>query len=668
VSELLLGSLLIAKILAEKTPAETFVEEFTTLPIFCAIEDFIQGLKAQEIAKPNVDTWTISQQVTQTLASMNSAPLDHSTAKSVQDIWASLKGLTRYSKITAVELRYTRSIIITSEWKLLSWLQLIICQSYINKSSTGNWLERLVHDIDNYHTSNPKRTNEVIQFVSSNYIPVGELDVASFNFRIPGYRMRLSQERTLTATTNCVKKWLNFPSTPMDNLRFRAIDTILAVVPRSILLMEPMWRLYNSPIAVLMGIRRSRRLTDVEFDKIIAVLRTSLDESGLLDPSSPMRLALDVLSDLNTVWVNTSDPKAVRVPKAAERTPKAAASMSFIPSPPSLGITSEDLTVKSKVFLNYLKMLLPIARDGPTQHLNSGEKLISRVAKRPDHLIPFRECAPTRDKARHTVYSGVTNRISPERFWSILVHRGVFYGAPFALEHGGHFSSLQEWTTYLEEEGSERPKDYFVSMGAYGPSNKHRDIDLIPRYWDLRNTWTTFCEKRFTGYMSLFSFLCSEDEPETVENINTYNPVEWKKKPAGGRLREKQSKEAKRRANLMEGEEVTEKPKFPNIGPLTALLICGDLAMTDFVEKPTVEQMAIIIFRLKKGAFLGLERLGLIQPKAMFQEVLSGFSFLYDYLDANLSDEDKILIHFDVSMLEHALCKYTRLVKPSKLL
>lgn len=60
-SELLLGSLLIAKILAEKTPAETFVEEFTTLPIFCAIEDFIQGLKAQEIAKPNVDTWTISQ-------------------------------------------------------------------------------------------------------------------------------------------------------------------------------------------------------------------------------------------------------------------------------------------------------------------------------------------------------------------------------------------------------------------------------------------------------------------------------------------------------------------------------------------------------------------------------------------------------------------------------
>jgi hypothetical protein len=61
-----------------------------------------------------------------------------------------------------------------------------------------------------------------------------------------------------------------------------------------------------------------------------------------------------------------------------------------------------------------------------------------------------------------------------------------------------------------------------------------------------------------------------------------------------------------------------------------------------------------------------LERLGLIQPKAMFQEVLSGFSFLYNYLDANLSDEDKILIRFDVSMLEHALCKYTRLVKPSK--
>jgi hypothetical protein len=432
--------------------------------------------------------------------------------------------------------------------------------------------------------------------------------------------------------------------------------------------MEPMWRLYNAPIAVLMGTRRTRRFTDVEFDKVIAILRESLEISGLLNPSSPIRLALDVLSDLNAVWVNSSDPKAGRAPKAA-------VSMSTIPSPTSTVISTNDMTVKSKVFLNYLKMLLPIARDGPTQHLNSSEKLVSRVAKRPDHLIPFRECAPTRNKARQTVYSGLADGISPERFWSILVHRGVFYGAPFAQEHGGHFSSLQEWTAYFEEKGSERAKEYFVSLCAYGPSNRYRDIKLIPQYWKLRDTWTTFYEERFTGFTSLFSFLCCEDDPDMVEDLDTYKPtvgrgkkrVERKKREAGGWLRRKYLKEANHVGNSIEDEEeVSEKPKFPNIGPLTALLICGDLAMAGFVEKPTVKQMAKLIFYLKKGALLGLERLGLVPPKATFEEVFTCFSFLYDYLEANLSDEDKVLIHFDVITLEHGLCKFTRLVKPTK--
>jgi hypothetical protein len=387
-----------------------------------------------------------------------------------------------------------------------------------------------------------------------------------------------------------------------------------------------------------------------------------METSGLLNPSSPIRLALDVLSDLNAVWVNTSCPKAGRAPKAA-------VSVSTIPSPTSMAITTDDMTVKSKVFLNYLKMLLPIARDGLTQHLNSSEKLVSQVANRPDHLIPFRECAPTRDKARQTVYSGLADGISPERFWSILVHRGVFYGAPFARDHGGHFSSLQEWTTYLEEECSERTKEYFVSPCAYGPSNRYRDIKLIPQYWELRDTWTTFYEERFTGFTSLFSFLCSEDDPDLVEDLDTYKPavgrgkkpVARKKKKAGGWLRRKKLQE-----NSIEDEDVSDKPKFPNIGPLTALLICGDLAMAGFVEKPTVKQMAKLIFCLEKGALLGLERLGLVPPKATFEEVLTCFSFLYDYLDANLSHEDKLLIHFDVITLEHGLCKYTHLVKPSK--
>ena len=166
----------------EKHPTESFLDEFTSLCVQYAVDDFVNGLRARATDKPSIDTWSISQVVTNTLASLKTAPSEPSTAKLVQDVWSSLNGLLRYSEISAVELRYTRSIIMVSEWSLLNWLQNVICQSYQNHSSSGNWLERLIHDIHRYHSSNHKRTGEIIQFSSTNYFTSQEIDSAIFNF------------------------------------------------------------------------------------------------------------------------------------------------------------------------------------------------------------------------------------------------------------------------------------------------------------------------------------------------------------------------------------------------------------------------------------------------------------------------------------------------------
>ena len=264
-----------------------------------------------------------------------------------------------------------------------------------------------------------------------------------------------------------------------------------------------------------------------------------------------------------------------------------------------------------------------------------------------DHLLPFRELAPTRIKARTTVYNGLGKDITPERFWSILSHRGVFYGSVFAQEHGGHFASLEDWEMYRNGEGADKPQTYFVNSSAYGPSNKHRVIDLVPRYWSLRNKWMNFSKNQFTGFMSLFSFLSSKDELEIVvgmgDNINGLKTMH----------RKRQGKRSSKHRP----------PNFPNIGPLAALLISGDLAIEGIVPKPTVEEMGRIVFKLGKGALVGLIRLGLVEKKSVEQEVVSAFSFLYNYLERNLTTEVKTLISFDVFMLEHGLCKYSRVVK-----
>jgi hypothetical protein len=239
------------------------------------------------------------------------------------------------------------------------------------------------------------------------------------------------------------------------------------------------------------------------------------------------------------------------------------------------------------------------------------------------------------------------NGLTLEDFWNILCHHGTFYGSEFALTHGGQFANLDDWFSYKSGEGSNKEDKYFVNSTAYSPANHHRMLELIEKYWSLRHEWTDFSANKFNGIMSLFSFLSSQFiKPEFIDNFADYNPKEEKKKL-------KQQNHGKNPS-----------PNFPNIGKLAALLICGDLVNVGVVEKPTVKQMARLMFDVDKGAILGLQCLGIIRsPNPSLQEVEIRLSFLHNYLETNLTAEEQELIGYGIDMLEHGLCKYTRLVK-----
>ena len=70
------------------------------------------------------------------------------------------------------------------------------------------------------------------------------------------------------------------------------------------------------------------------------------------------------------------------------------------------------------------------------------------------------------------------------------------------------------------------------------------------------------------------------------------------------------------------------------------------------------------MFDVDKGAILGLRHLSIVRSEhPSLQEVEIGLSFLHNYLDTTLTAEEKELIGYGIDMLEHGLCKYTRLVK-----
>lgn len=268
------------------------------------------------------------------------------------------------------------------------------------------------------------------------------------------------------------------------------------------------------------------------------------------------------------------------------------------------------------------------------------------VARRPDFLLPFRQKAPTIDRALNTIYSDPGRLFTSEGFWNILTFRGMTYGSLYAKNDLEWFDSYPEWDEYYtasdkfvevikkkkkedkeKQKGKEKPKvvkkkekePYFVNMCAYGVSNKRRSIENASLYWAACDCWSDFIENQ-PNVEEVYKFLT--------------------RSRAGRKV-------------------------FQNIGDLTALLICGDLVEVGILQMPLIEEWAGLIYDVKKGATLGLQCLGLLGETFSKEEVIDAFKSLDTFLFETLSDEDQELMGYNIIMLEHSLCKFTRILPRS---
>ena len=290
---------------------------------------------------------------------------------------------------------------------------------------------------------------------------------------------------------------------------------------------------------------------------------------------------------------------------------------------PSLSFTQTQMA-KMSIFLNYLKQLKPLLTENFTQHQNSTNKIIRNVAQRPDFLLPFRQKAPTILRALQTIYSQHERLCKPEGFWNVLNYRGVFYGSPYALSDDRQWhNNLNEWKRLYESSTKTKKGDkakYYVNIGAYGLSNPGRSITCITSYWNERHRWTSFLQQSPT-VTELYEFL-SATQQIAGKNVKI----------------------------------------FTNIGPLTALLICGDLIEAGIFPMPSIQEWASLIYCVNKGASKGLSKLNLIHDTYTKSQLTEAFQTLHNFLLEHLSQDEQIMMGYNIVMLEHALCKFTRIL------
>jgi hypothetical protein len=278
------------------------------------------------------------------------------------------------------------------------------------------------------------------------------------------------------------------------------------------------------------------------------------------------------------------------------------------------------------MIVKFLRYLLPLLT--PSFVVPTNEKVLTKVSRNLDFYLPFRQHAPSLANARRVIYADVDRLTNDDGvgFFNILAFRGVFFGSPFAKsDQFRWFSSLEDWELFQEgndEANQFKGEEYYVNKGCYGRSQSGRQLSLLSSYWEQRLQWNDMFNKPEKPTITkIFRWLTSRDT-----NVKT-------------------------KVSTL----------FRNIGPLTALLICGDLVEAGILPMPSAKEWARYINKMGKGSKEGMEICGLVGKNNSEEDFCTAFSLLDQALQIELHDEEKETMGYNIVMLEHALCKIKRI-------
>lgn len=553
-------------------------------------------------------------------------PLSASAAMNVEKLWNALSHFESVEKLSALDIKVQRRRIMVTNFSQWLWLETTLVKEcrrilamHTDNPQAHHWIGRLLAKISSILLMRKITT----QFRSTDYIP--ELPCQVYVHRISKTSSLQAaadtEEHTLQIFKTIMRHWLSFPDNGISEPRFYFIAQILQSFPSDVLLLDDVWHAYQNPRSLVFGRPHITRYPP----SLYVQLFDRLQSHPLADPSSKEFEIATLIGNLFRSFSKLS----------IEPAPTNMQSHLGIPSPGTATEARDDSTENLgephaspevqplpvnqhtfKKFADYLRELLPLT---DPNYSGLTTRLMENVMKDPDGLLPWRSVAPSLRTAYtdNGPYSlGNINKI--EALYSALILRGVTFGCDVVNEdHHIFFNNLAEWNNLIAA-SSLKPDSYLCRPSVYGNAiyNRFKQIgrskDMGTNYW------------------------------------NAIEGVDWGAMGQGDQR--------------LFGKAVTFFKQFDLIGYLIAVLLAGDFACAGKFDMPSASEMGAYIKKISAGAVGCMHLQGTVPGNTTRKNCQTAFEALYDYLEHELSAEEKQRMRFSTIILEHAMCKYYKAV------
>jgi hypothetical protein len=552
---------------------------------------------------------------------LNDHPLSDNAGYSIATIWNVLPTLYQRQAHSHLDLAIQRQQIMLANHAAWKWLENIChasCWQFLvdHGSAEETWITRLTAVVANLLDSNTKSALIEPQHVIPHFVAKPYEWTRANRARILHGKLR--NEFILRTVTSIIQQWLGYPSKGCSQAQAWFVDKVVNVTGPEILLLDEFWKSHQKLKSSVFGNSQLGRVIPAHFDSFMQ----QLHQHPLSDPFSSERHALQDIgllfeayrsSNLAEFFTSASS-SAVGAPSLpqpldsplTEITPSPPPSPS-IPPPPST-------TGNPDIFLQYLRRLLPYL-----DHSLPSNSLVDKIGRDVDRYLPFREKAPQRLQSLGP-NGPFRDEILCTRlgYFDALFWRGIGYRTQSVSDGRMVFDypTFQQHFTSLDTAGER----YYCNKAAFGPSNAGRTTDSAAIYWES------------SGLAECTNWLFNNERPLFRD--------QWR---------------------FFIRKRIGDEKAFPQYGNVVSLALTGDYVYAGKVLMPTVDEMGTVVWEINKGGVAGLRGAGYFDAdRPSSDATVEAFRDVYDYLNAHLTQQEKELMGFDVIMVEHMLCKFSR--------